>query len=312
MNEVKLSIICCTYNHEHYIRQCLEGFVMQKPNFRFEVLVHDDASTDGTTAIIREFEQKYPNIIKPIYQQENQYSKGVDIFFQIMIPQTRGKYIAICEGDDYWIDPHKLQKQVDFLEANPEYGMCYTQCLRFYQRTQSYAKRPQGIQTEATASLIKQNGIPTGTVVIRRSLLQHYQEERYHLLAHLSIGDLPIWLWISIHSRIKFLKMTTSVYRVLDESASHSKSPDRMKSHIEDSFAIRRIYNSHYHLHLDKLIDFEHALAKMRCYASFGQHSRFFKEWRNAICLNKVKGLTYYKIYAYMIFLYMQMLRNTR
>ena len=124
MQEPLVSIICTTYNHGPFIRQCLDGFMMQKTNFTFEVLIHDDASTDNTAEIIREYEDKYPDIIKPIYQTENQYSKGVKIGLTYLYPNAKGKYIAECEGDDYWTDPLKLQKQVDFLENNPDYVMC--------------------------------------------------------------------------------------------------------------------------------------------------------------------------------------------
>ena len=132
---VIVTIRCLVYNHEPYLRQCLDGFVMQKTNFRFEAIVHDDASTDGSAAIIREYAEKYPEIIKPIIETENQYSKHDGSLRKIMIDHTRGKYIAICEGDDYWIDPLKLQKQVDFLEKNPEYGLVYTKAIIYYQAT---------------------------------------------------------------------------------------------------------------------------------------------------------------------------------
>lgn len=128
MNDDKIlvSIRCLVYNHEPYLRQCLEGFVMQKTNFRFEAIVHDDASTDGSAKIIREYAEKYPDIIKPIYETENQYSKHDGSLTRIMNTACRGKYIAICEGDDYWIDPLKLQKQVSILENNINVFMVYT------------------------------------------------------------------------------------------------------------------------------------------------------------------------------------------
>lgn len=114
-----VSICSITYNHALYIRQCLEGFLMQKTNFAFEVIINDDCSTDGTTEILKEYAEKYPHIIKPIFQQENQYQKGVRGMFQnIVLPRAHGKFIAICEGDDYWTDPLKLQKQVDFFQKN--------------------------------------------------------------------------------------------------------------------------------------------------------------------------------------------------
>ena len=120
---IMVSILCTAYNHEKYIRQCLDGFIMQKTNFKFEVIVHDDASTDNTANTIHEYEKKYPDIIKPIYQKENQYSKGVSIS-KIMCVKCRGKYVASCEGDDFWIDELKLQKQVDALENNTECKGC--------------------------------------------------------------------------------------------------------------------------------------------------------------------------------------------
>lgn len=122
--EIMVSIICNAYNHEKYIRDALDSFLMQKTDFAFEVLIHDDASTDKTADIIREYEAKYPDIIRPIYQTENQYSKGIDIYAAFQDPRVRGRYIALCEGDDYWTDPQKLQKQVDALEKNPQIDMC--------------------------------------------------------------------------------------------------------------------------------------------------------------------------------------------
>ena len=123
-NDVEVSVICNAYNHGKYIRDALNGFVMQKTDFRFEILIHDDASTDNTADIIREFEAEYPDKIKPIYQTENQYSKNVWITDVYQLRRSKGKYIAICEGDDYWTDPDKLQKQYDALEAHPEIDIC--------------------------------------------------------------------------------------------------------------------------------------------------------------------------------------------
>lgn len=125
-NPVLLSICCITYNHENYISQAIEGFLAQKTSFNFEIIIHDDASTDATASIVKKYEQEHPNLIKAIYQTENQYSKGIKPWPNFVFPIARGKYIALCEGDDYWTDPYKLQKQVDFLEANPEYFIHYT------------------------------------------------------------------------------------------------------------------------------------------------------------------------------------------
>lgn len=124
-DEILVSICCLTYNHEKYIREALNGFLMQKTNFDFEILIHDDASTDNTQKIIQEYMNEHPALFKPIFQKENQRSKlGGGMNARFNHPRALGKYIAHCEGDDYWTDPYKLQKQVDFLEANEEYSIC--------------------------------------------------------------------------------------------------------------------------------------------------------------------------------------------
>ena len=124
-DEIMVSICCITYNHEDYIADAIESFLKQKTNFKYEILIHDDASTDRTADIIRAYENKFPDIIKPIYQTENQFSKGecIDIIIE---KKAKGKYIADCEGDDYWTEEYKLQKQVDYMEKNPECTFCFS------------------------------------------------------------------------------------------------------------------------------------------------------------------------------------------
>ncbi len=128
-NEIQIlvAIHCLVYNHEPYLYDCFEGFVMQKTDFRFVAIVHDDCSTDGSAAIIREYAEKYPEIFRPIYETENQWHKhdsSVDRVMYDAIVRTGAKYVAMCEGDDYWTDPLKLQKQVDYLENHPQCSCC--------------------------------------------------------------------------------------------------------------------------------------------------------------------------------------------
>mgnify|MGYP003311220885 CR=1 FL=1 len=157
---------------------------MQKTDFAFEVLVHDDASTDKSAEIIREYTAKYPDIFKPIYQTENQYSRGVKISATFLYPQANGKYIALCEGDDYWTDPLKLQKQVDFLEANPEYVMCSHRFKVFKQNEnvmadEGYGDIPEGIHYDLD-TLIHGNWYYTPlTVMFKLDGLCTEQYEKY-------------------------------------------------------------------------------------------------------------------------------------
>ena len=125
-----VSVVCLTYNHAGYIRDALEGFVAQRAPWRFEVIVHDDASADGTAETVREYERRYPELIRGVYQTENRYSQGVDIPRTFLYPLIRGRYVALCEGDDYWTDPHKLEKQVAALEAHPEVDICAHRALQ--------------------------------------------------------------------------------------------------------------------------------------------------------------------------------------
>lgn len=128
--EPLVSICCITYNHVEYIEETLQGFLSQKTDFLYEILIHDDASTDGTVEVIRKYEKKYPEIIKPIYQKENQYTKGVSkIDYTFNQTRARGKYIAICEGDDFWINNNKLQLQVDYMKNNPKCTFCFHNAL---------------------------------------------------------------------------------------------------------------------------------------------------------------------------------------
>jgi len=131
--EPLVSIVCLAYNHEKYIEKALDGFIMQKTNFPFEIVIHDDASTDNTTAIIRNYELKYPHLFRPIYQVENQFSKEKGKVTKTVFLAAQGKYVALCEGDDYWTDPLKLQKQFDLMEAYPEYVMCTHDYLIHYE-----------------------------------------------------------------------------------------------------------------------------------------------------------------------------------
>jgi glycosyltransferase involved in cell wall biosynthesis len=122
-----VSVIMTAYNHAKFIRQSIESVLMQKTNFRYELIIHDDASTDGTTDIIREYERKFPNIIRAFYQTENQYSKidGVKLVKMFVFPHVKGKYCVNCDGDDYICDSYKLQKEFDFLENHPDFSICF-------------------------------------------------------------------------------------------------------------------------------------------------------------------------------------------
>ena len=240
-----VSIGCITYNHAPYIRQCIEGFLMQKTDFPFEIIINDDCSTDGTTEIIKEYEKQYPNLINAIYHSENQYSKGVrGIFVKYVIPKVRGKYIAMCEGDDYWTDPYKLQKQVDILESHPEIGMVYTKVLRRIEK-ENRIDGEWGERGDIKKLYLCASFIPTLSVCYRRDMLIEFgkiieNDPRFLL------GDVPLWLFFFESSRVFFLPEVTGVYRELEESVSHSRDFYRRTRFIESGFNCRYFYANKY------------------------------------------------------------------
>ena len=209
-----VSIRCITYNHEPYIRQCLDGFVMQKTNFRFEAIVHDDASTDGTAAIIREYAEKYPDIIKPIFETENQYSKHDGSLRRIMNKACTGKYIAMCEGDDYWTDPNKLQIQVDFMESHPNYSMCCHNVDIMDESDGTIKRRNSPYKKDTTCrvqDIIEGGGgfFPTNSIVYRRELMEIAPEELFFQY----VGDYPLQLYLSFAGEVYYFAENMGAYR---------------------------------------------------------------------------------------------------
>lgn len=212
--QILVSVICNTYNHEDYIRDALEGFIKQKTDFKFEVLIHDDASTDKTPEIIREYEKKYPDIIKPIYQTENQYSKGVKISKVYQEPRALGKYIALCEGDDYWTDPKKLQKQCSFLEEHPEYSMCVcaTDWLNMVNgKIENRCKIENDMDISAEDIILEKHGriFQLASLVMRKEVRVDYPDWRLAC----PIGDLPQAILAALKGKVRMLADVMTVYR---------------------------------------------------------------------------------------------------
>lgn len=223
-----VAIKCMTYNHESYISQCLDGFIMQKTDFPFIAVVHDDASIDGTAEIVREYAEKYPEIIKPIYETENQYSKHDGSLRRIVnqaIPSSV-KYIAMCEGDDYWTDPLKLQKQVDVLESDPKVGIVYTNF--------NLVDCDGGLISPIPASVVYQkkrsksgyilpeiirNNIPQTLTVIYRQCLSKDFEQCYRFKY-----DWPLFIHLCGQAKAVFIEDVTGCYRINPKGAMASNA----------------------------------------------------------------------------------------
>lgn len=241
-----VSICAITYNHVSYIRDCLNGFLIQQTDFPFEIIIHDDASTDGTTDIIREYSIKYPDIIRPIIQPENQYSKHkrFDIIIKSCIDRTQGKYIAFCEGDDYWTDPLKLQKQVDYLETHPKINLCYTEIS--FLNMQTGKTIPNFLQNGNIHSSPKfeKHMLHPGFIAPCTWLFRKKNWPTYNKI----YSDLtyPIALDFMAVDSVYFLNENTAVYRFLEESASHSRNKRKLYDYAKGILRIQLEYIDKY------------------------------------------------------------------
>lgn len=209
-----VSVTCITFNHEHFIREAIEGFLMQKTTFPVEILIHDDASTDRTAEIVSEYERKIPKLFLITYQKENQYSQGINPFVAFQVPLARGKYIAACEGDDYWTDPLKLQKQVDFLEKNPGYALCFhdiyvreNEILK--ENTKSYGTEDKVI---SSARLFYPGGYlaPSASLVFPKAAVRDLPD----WVVKSPVGDMPLKLILSQKGKIKYISDKMAVRRI--------------------------------------------------------------------------------------------------
>lgn len=209
-----VSIVCTSYNHGDYIAEAIDSFLMQKTNFDFEILIYDDASTDQGPRVIQEFENRYPELIKPIYQTENQYSKGVRVEM-FNHNRAKGKYIAVCEGDDYWTDPYKLQKQIDYMEAHPNCSMTVHAADRVLSDKKKILStvRPEKGNTILSMERVIGGG---GDLVATNSMV--YSKEKIIELApfylNATVGDYPMVILAALHGTVDYLDENMSAYRV--------------------------------------------------------------------------------------------------
>jgi len=211
MAEPKVSILCLAYNQKDYIRQALDGFISQKTDFEFEVLINDDASNDGTAQIIKEYSIKYPEIIKPVFHLENQYSKGVrGLLIRNLLPLAKGHYIALCDGDDYFCDNSKLQVQVDFMDENPDCALCFHPVRVIYENKGSneyvYPIITGKSNQFTLKKLLKRNFIQTNSVMYRRRKYEN-------LPVDIMPGDWYLHLYHSQFGKIGIINKVMSVYR---------------------------------------------------------------------------------------------------
>lgn len=221
-----VSICCITFNHKDYIGRCLESLVHQNTDFEYEVIVHDDASTDGTQDVVREYAEKYPDLIVPVLETENQYSKGVGALTSAMLSPATGKYIVEIEGDDQWCDPDKLRLQVEALEAHPECSACVhvtntvdkdgnPQMMRLPEFDLDHSV----ISTDEYMRHVLVEGnwmFHLSSCMVSADLYREYMDfmaEGYPTKFY-KVGDLPMYLYFSLKGSFYFIDRVMTTYTI--------------------------------------------------------------------------------------------------
>lgn len=269
-----VSVCMITYNHAPYIAQAIEGVLAQKTGFSVELVIGEDCSTDATRPICLAYQNKYPQLLRLILPEQNQ---GMMKNLLHCLQACKGKYIAFCEGDDYWIDPFKLQKQIDFLEQYPAYSLCYHDALVVYEKKAappSYFSPLRGDQSVDAATLLSRWSIPSASMVFRKEVVKEVRP----WMEQLTHGDLLIHLLSMDKGQIRYIDQLMSVYRVALEgnsmTARFREKQDFLLKKIEFLFS-----------HFDEYTHFRHtetlkkALAGRQFANSFGKSYKKFGKW---------------------------------
>ena len=312
MDEIMVSIICNTYNHERYIADALDGFIMQKTNFKYEVLVHDDASTDRTADIIREYEKKYPDIIKPVYQTVNQHTNGIrGTIGRIQYGRAKGKYAALCEGDDFWTDENKLQRQFDAMESNPDCSLCVVKVEETDEN---------GIKN---GNIYPENAIPTGILspeqiikLLTGKKSYPFQTSGYFIKTEMrlsmindppefrrvaKVGDVPLMMYAITKGSVYYIDEPMSCYRRHPGSWSHNhhrtndieKHCDTYRNYIDFYLSFDKYTDYIYHKYIMEYVDLTNERIAWN-YMNNHMYRQVLREpYRQFIPSNKIK-LAYY------------------
>lgn len=300
-----VSICCATFNQESFISQAIESFLSQKTSFKFEIIIHDDASTDGTGSIVKKYEQEHPNLIKAIYQKENQYSQGIKPWPNFVFPIARGKYIALCEGDDYWTDPNKLQKQVDFLEANKDFIICLHDTIEVNEKGEFLKHRSDNFNLINEKKPQIASEIPVDWFLRTRGNFIHTSSFLFrNIISDLSFintgkiisGDMLLLFLLLKNGRAQYLPESMSAYRHHPQGIT--KTPRKREKVLQSYLTLYRLLKTNYNGLYQKEFKLLIASVKNELLSYRIHHTKFkptnphlYTTWINAII--KRRALNY-------------------
>ncbi len=257
-HNLKISVCMITYGHEKFIREAIEGVLMQECNYEIELIIANDCSPDQTHEVVQDILQNHPrkSWIKYFKQESN---LGIMPNLLFAVKKCSGAYIAMCEGDDYWITTDKLQKQIDILENDREVGLVYSNIKQYFQKTGQFLEiSPRFVENreEVIPQMLKSKFVEFATTVFRKSILDQVLEILKDELKDKVIGDTRIILETVYLSKLHYLNEVTSVYRILDGSASHPKTVDKYIFALRDSYFCRKTFVQRNNLNPKWLSDF--------------------------------------------------------
>lgn len=297
MIETLVDIIVPTFNQEKYISQALQSILEQQCNFGYRILIGEDCSTDGTLAICKEFKEKNPEKIVLLDNKEN---LGLAKNYRKLFGECCAKYIAILEGDDYWIDKLKLQKQVDLLEARGEVGLVHTASQTLFENGELKRNHlnmsKELLEGDLYVSLlIKRNTVSPMTVCFRKSLFDQFVDFNYFVQNNFKTIDYPIWLELAQHSKFAYIGDITAVYRNLSSSVSHKGSFEQRISFFETAESTKLYYLQKYPVEGVTETTLLSNLYKTHFYLAC-EFNRFDKarEIRNKLSLTDIESLLQY------------------
>lgn len=281
--EPVVTIKCITYNQANYISDCLEGFLKQKTQYPFEIIIHDDASTDGTSDIIKEYQKRYPTIIKTIIQEKNLYSSDRKKFREVTDGIPTKEYVCECEGDDYWVDECKIEKQVSFLENNKEYVACfgnyYLLNMKNGKKIKRLSERSRDINIEDAITWSNNLNMHISTLMYRSNI-----ERRMYPFVHPSCGDYPLAIYLTYAGKVYYMGEVLSCYRYMSSNESWSMKQKNIETKIKFFKDENTMLDN-----IDKYLDFKYAevIAKRKrvneyqCYRALGENKIVFFKYKD-------------------------------
>ena len=286
MDRPLVTIHCTVYNHAKYLRDALEGFVSQKTDFKYNIFVYDDASTDGSSDILREYAAKYPGIFDICISPVNTFGKQCRNRQMLMLESKylTGKYVAICEGDDYWTDENKLQMQVDYLESHPDATMCVHASIwedLFTGSQKNFILYDKDCDIPAEEIIAPVKRIPrTASFVIRREL---YDEPRFGDFPKADCWDLPILMYASMFGKIHYINREMSVYRCGTENSWSKKTVGSNRGLIKNTFIIFKYLEECYKKYGKYKDAYIERLNRKLIYSAWHERNLSYEEWEDAV-----------------------------